>query len=262
MKRSARKDNTVNIITLISAILAVLCAIYTVVVFIVGSGTFSFVIWIFGTAFFAFLFFLSLKERYKKIPRVIRYIMYVLIAIGIVIFIVLQCLMLSHFSDRGEKDLDYVIVLGAQMNKNGPSAVFKYRLDAAYDYLIDNPNTICIISGGKGRSERKNEGDGSKEYLVSRGIDADRIIPENEAKDTDDNLRYSLELIRENGDDPDNITLGIITNNFHVFRGVHIAKKMTNAKIYGIAAKAAPLYLPSNMVRECLGILKDIPNMK
>ena len=45
------------------------------------------------------------------------------------------------------------LVLGAQVHKTRPSLVLQYRLDKAIDYLESNPNTICIVSGGKGANE-------------------------------------------------------------------------------------------------------------
>ena len=52
------------------------------------------------------------------------------------------------------------IGLGAQMKGGTPSTIFRFRLDAAYDYLIKNPDTTCIVSGGKGTNETVSEGDG------------------------------------------------------------------------------------------------------
>ena len=47
-------------------ILAVLNFLYGVTVFLVGSGTLSFVIWIFGALFFMLLYFLSILIRIPK----------------------------------------------------------------------------------------------------------------------------------------------------------------------------------------------------
>ena len=45
-------------------------------------------------------------------------------------------------SKKGSQDLDYIIVLGAQVREDGPSVVLKYRLDAAVDYLNGNPEHL------------------------------------------------------------------------------------------------------------------------
>ena len=51
--------------------------------------------------------------------------------------------------------------------------------------------------------------------------------------------------------------MGIVTNNFHLFRGMRIARKAGIVNVCGIAADSNPLYLPNNMVRESLGLAKD-----
>ena len=48
-----------------------------------------------------------------------------------------------HADGRG--GLDYIIVLGAQVRKDGPSPVLKYRLDKAVEYLYENNVILTLI---------------------------------------------------------------------------------------------------------------------
>ena len=194
----------------IYAVFAILSALYSVAVYMVGSGTFS--------------------------------------------FIICQGCILTQFFSKGDSGADYIIVLGAQMRDWGPSVVYKARLDSAIEYLNNNPDTKVIVTGGQGANESISEGEGGKIYLVEQGIKEDRIVIEKESLDTDENISNALSLI----DTTNDMTIGIVTNNFHVFRGVMIAKKYTNADVSGIAAFTEYQYLPNNMVRETFGILKDI----
>lgn len=148
------------------------------------------------------------------------------------------------------------------MRNDGPSTIFTFRLDAAYDYLTENPDTICIVTGGKGRNESVSEGDGGREYLISKGIDPSRIIAETKAMDTVENLVYSFQLMDLESKGSDKVNIGIVTNNFHLFRGIHLAKNLTDNDVCGISAYTLPWYLPNNMVRECCGILRDLSKMK
>ena len=91
------------------------------------------------------------------------------------------------------------------------------------------------------------------EYLVERGISSMRVIKEENSFTTDQNLKNSSELLDKERD-----TVGIITNNFHVFRAVRLAKHMGISQAEGIAAKTKPLYLPNNMLREFFGVMKDL----
>ena len=239
-----------------------ICIAYSVSIYMVGSGTFSFAIWLAGAAFFGLAFFLTGKGRWLKVPIALRTISYVLIALAMTALIICIIAMASHFGDKGEKDLDYIVVLGAQMRDNGPSTIFKYRLDAAYTYLSENPDTICIVSGGQGTNEAVSEGDGGKDYLVSRGIDPERIIAESNAMDTYENIQYSLDIMKQAAGADEQLKYGIVTNNFHVFRGLHLAKGITDDAVCGIAAYTVPWFLPNNMVRECFGIIRDLRKMR
>ena len=129
--------------------------------------------------------------------------------------------------------------------------VLKYRLDQAYDYLKDNEATICIVSGGQGSNEPCTEAEAMERYLEDRGITSSRIIREDRSRNTLENLRFSKELIKEGA------SVGIVTNNFHMFRGVAIAKKQGYTDVCGIPASSNPIYLPNNMLREFFGVIKD-----
>ena len=68
------------------------------------------------------------------------------------------------------KNLDYIIVLGAQVKESGPSVVLRYRLDRAVSYLKENDNTLVIVSGGQGANEKATEASVMKEYLVNNAM--------------------------------------------------------------------------------------------
>ena len=142
--------------------------------------------------------------------------------------------------------------MGAQVREDGPSAVLKYRLDAAADYLQENENTLCIVTGGKGEGEPSTEGDGMRKYLLQQGIAPERIIVEDRARNTVQNIQFSSQLMTS----PDAPT-ALVTNNFHVTRAMALARKQGLTDIYAIAAPSDPLYLPNNMFREFFGLTKD-----
>jgi uncharacterized SAM-binding protein YcdF (DUF218 family) len=238
-------------------ILTALCLLYAVMVYLVGSGTFSFVIWIAGAVFFEICFVLSGKGRWAAVPAAARCVTYGVLAVIATVFVICQIAILSHFYDKGEKNLDYVIVLGAQMRSSGPSVIYQYRLEKTREYLEDNPQTKCVTTGAQGNNEPMSEGQGGADYLVNLGIPEDRIEVESLSMDTEENIMNAIEIIERNEESTENLRIGIITNGFHVFRGVHIAKKQTDAEVCGIAAYMQPQYIPNNMVRETFGILRD-----
>ncbi len=238
--------------SLILGILGCLCLLYSVMVRATGSGTGFFLVWVLLGLGFIGLAVLVQTGLWGKLPALIRYVFYGLTILGIlVIAFGLSCIG-KNFRDRGEENLDYLIVLGAQVYESGPSVVLRYRLDEAVRYLNENPDTVCIVTGGQGYNEPFPEAEGMKRYLVQNGIAEERIRMETESVNTVSNIKNSLVFL-----DPENDRVGIITNNFHLYRGIGLAKKQGIRNVCGIAARSNPVYLPNNLLREVLGILKD-----
>ena len=241
----------------IYVILGVLFCSYGVSVRMVGSGTGFFMIW-FTAGILCFLLAAAVKVNlWEKVPHVLRVISFALFGVILLLFVIVEGMLLCHFSDKGEEKLDYIIVLGAQIYDSGPSVVLKYRLDTAAEYLKENPETVCVVTGGQGYNEPYTEAMGMKNYLVSRGIPETRIIVEDRALNTVQNIRYSTELLADRSVDLKEKRVGIVTNNFHVYRGVSIARKQGFSHVCGISAGSHPYYLPNNLLREFCGVCKD-----
>ena len=232
-------------------VLGIITVLYGFMILGVGSGTKFWLVWeAIGAGFF--LWALLLHKKFFVLHKGIGTIFYSLTAIAIAVVTVLCSLIVSEFTSKGRVKLDYIIVLGAQVREDGPSVVLKYRLDAAMDYLNENPDTKCIVSGGKGGNEPFSEAQGMADYLIKNGVDSSRILLEDQSKNTVENILYSKGLLEKSYQ-----AVGIVTNNFHVFRAVQIAKAQGLAGVCGIAAESNRLYLPNNVLRECMGILKD-----
>lgn len=235
-------------------ILGFLCLAYFIgIILFAGTGSNFYLIWgglAAALLVLGFSKYTGLLER--RIPVLLRRGTLICVLLGTALFIVVEAFIISGFFKTGEPGLDYIIVLGAQVRENGPSRVLKMRLDKAYAYLAANEETIVIVSGGQGSNEPETEAACMKDYLVSRGIGADRILLEDRSTDTSENLSFSLELIE--GEEK---SVGIVSNNFHIFRSVKIAQKLGYHKVEGIAATADPALLPNNMFREFFGVMKD-----
>ena len=233
-------------------IIGILCILYGIMVLMIRSGTTFFVVWFALGAFFLLLGFLVHNHLLEKLPKILRTLLLITICAGILVLAVCEGFVLRGFGSRAPAGLDYLIVLGAQVREDGPSAVLKYRLDAAAQYLQENNSTVCIVTGGKGAAEPFPEGQGMKDYLVKSGIPEDRIIVEDRALNTVQNIQYSMALMSS-----PNAPTAIVTNNFHVTRGLALARGQGLTDVYAIAAPSDPLFLPNNMLREFFGLTKD-----
>lgn len=239
-----------KILRIIFIVLSIIFFIYGLLIKGVGSGTKFYLVWIILAILSLLLFFMLHYKLFDMIPIIFKKILFILFIIVLVIFLVCEGLIISKMHIKEKNDLDYIIVLGAQVYKDRPSSVLKYRLDRAITYLNENPNALCIVSGGKGENEPFSEGYGMKEYLVKNNIAENRIIIEDKSKSTKENLINSKKIIND-----ETKTIGIVTNNFHMYRALLIAKK-ENINAYGVVASSKVFYLPNNLLREFLALIK------
>ena len=197
-------------------------------------------------------FLIALILAHRFLPLLLWRVVLGLTCLGIVYFCIVEVPIVKNARTDPDPERPYLIVLGAQVRPSGLSVALKSRLDAAYDYLIENENTTCIVSGGQGPNEPMTEADAMAGYLIERGLDPNRIIRENQSTNTSENIRNSMSFIN-----PANDHVAIVTNDYHLFRGMAIARKQGIAHVSGIAAGATPWYLPNNMARESFGLAKD-----
>ncbi len=233
-------------------IVGILCVLYCLALAITGgTGTWFFLIWgIMGIAFTLWGIFRG--HIWHAMPHWLHITAGTLFLLMLAVFLFTEGCIISGFSKNTDKELDYIVVLGAQLKTTGPSRVLQYRLDTAYEYLTAHPDTKVIVSGGQGSNEPASEAQGMYDYLVKRGIEPGRIILEDKSVNTEQNIRFSKDFLQADTD-----KVGIVSNNFHVFRAVKLAKAAGYRNVVGIAAPATAFYLPNNMLREFFGVVKD-----
>ena len=151
-----------------------------------------------------------------------------------------------------QENLDYIIVLGAHVNGTRLSKALLERARRALEYLEKNPETKAVLSGGQGEGESISEAQAMSIYLQEHGISSDRLIMEDRSTNTKENLDFSLEKIGTL-----EASVGVVTNHFHVFRGVAIGKKCGCKNIYPIPSRYRSWRLLIYIPREILAIIKD-----
>ena len=238
--------------TIVFLVIAILSLLYGIAIYSIRSGSKFYTVWFALSALSLILCTCTIFGLFAKIPKPVRIGGLIVVALAFLTFLYTQIRILTYFNDKAPSNLDYIVVLGAQMRPDGPSVVLQFRLDTAAQYLKDNPDTICIVSGGMGPNETEPEAYGMRDYLISKGIDPARILIEDRSGNTIQNILFSKELM-----DEEHSSVGIVTNNFHVYRGVALARKQGFSDVCGIPAPSSPAYLPNNMLREFVGILKD-----
>ena len=154
---------------------------------------------------------------------------------------------------KGIENLDYIVVLGCQVKGTKPSKALKDRLDTAKEYMQANPETIAVLSGGQGKMEEISEAECMRRYLEKAGISRERLILEQRSTTTRQNLRYSRRYMDYRHDE-----IGIITNNFHVYRSVLLARRSGYQRVCGIAAPCKSVLLYHYLVREAFALAREM----
>lgn len=114
---------------------------------------------------------------------------------------------------------DAVIVLGAGLKGDQVSRTLANRLDAAYKYAVENPETVVVVSGSQGPNELVTEAFAMNRYLVQKGLDPKRIILEDRSTSTRENMLFSKAILDQRFKGRSYRTV-IATNDFHIFRAL------------------------------------------
>ena len=241
--------------TIIFGILAIAsAAYYFVMISYAGTATVFAPVWLAMAAVFAVVAVVGfvLHHRHVHLPVALKIVFFAFIGIGLAFFITVESMIISAMTQKAPDDLDYIIVLGAHVKGDVASKTLAKRIDAAAAYLAANPDTIAIVSGGKGDGENISEAQCMKDGLTERGIDAARIIMEDCSTSTEENISFSTRIIdsRSKG-----ATIGVVTSNFHIFRAVKVCAKQ-GYEVCGIPAKSDNILFVNYIFREFFAVVR------
>lgn len=143
-----------------------------------------------------------------------------------------------------------VIVLGCRVKGTVPTRALMSRCTAAYDYLSENKNAVAILSGGQGADEDISEAECMRRILTDKGIDKSRLFIEDKSTSTEENLKYSSEVIDKNNLSN---TIVICTSEYHIYRSLKIAEK-TGINATGLTAHSMRVLRVPAFTREVFGV--------
>ncbi len=247
------KDNIIScLISLIGAIIIVyelfMCFVSNInlgIVLVLISGIFIF----------------SIGIIYKNIKKLAKFKFFRITAYFVAILLFIEVLLVFFIlvygiSDNTDFKEDAVIVLGAGVRGDKVTMPLKMRLDKAIEYHHKNPDSLIVVTGGQGPQETVTEAYAMEKYLVENGVDKNKIIKEEKASSTYENMKFS-KVILDNYFKND-YSIVVITNNFHIYRSVNIAKDAGFSKINFFHAKLPWYNLISCYLRESLAVIKMI----
>ena len=183
--------------------------------------------------------FIMIKKQ-RKLGVVISAIVSIWLTIQAVLSIVILCNSISFNTSKADK----VFVLGYQLEDNQMTSTLVSRVDKAFEYAKNNKDSMIIVSGGITKNNKVSEASLMKNTLMSYGLDEDRIITEENSKDTIENIKYCKNLI-SSGED-----VVIISSHYHCARIKLIAKEQ------GLEVKTIGANCPINLLMNQLMIEK------
>lgn len=260
MKKKPTRRRPSRLVNLLFLLMGVLCFVYYLANgFLIRFG--QSLLWLWPLIGGALLVRFALVERMLRtgqpspLPRGFLRVMHGLIAIGLVILLSVEGIILKGALESTPAGLDCIIVLGAKVNGTSPSGALRNRIEVAAEYALANPSTLVIASGGQGEDEGISEAECIRRGLVERGVPEERIRLESLSTSTRENLQFSLETL----ENPDELSIGVVTNNFHVFRALKIARSLHNGETYAVPVATSLFSLPHYLLREffatCVGFV-------
>lgn len=197
------------------------------------------------------------KKAAVGIPKEFWLAAGVVMALAVAVLLVLVALVLSAMGKRGKMGLDVLVVLGCQVKGRSPSRALLGRLQEAEKYLKENPETLAVLSGGQGYGEEITEAECMGKWLEHHGISGTRLIWEEHSTSTLENLVFSMKILKSR-EEKKEWRVGIVTNHFHMYRSLKIARKKGYGDVCGIAAPGGSVLVPHYVLREAVAVLKEI----
>lgn len=190
--------------------------------------------------------------KQKKVAKIMLYVFFTVLIAGILsVGATLGSMIAAQHKTPGENET--VIVLGCSVKGDVPSLMLKKRIEAAYGYLEENPQSVAILSGGQGPDEDISEAYCMERELIAMGISQERLIQEDKSTNTYENIRNSKEFIDANelGD-----KVVIVSSDFHQKRASMIAADF-GLEASAVSAKTDIYSVPTFWLRDMFGVVKE-----
>lgn len=173
--------------------------------------------------------------------------------VGFLVCAATEAIVIKASFGNPEEPIDYLVVLGAKVNPEGPSVSLTDRIKATRSYMEAHPEVIAVVSGGQGPDEHMTEALCMFSELTDLGVDPERIWLEDQATNTWENMHFSLDLIEaKTGSRPNKI--GVLSSEYHLYRASLFAKAC-NVEFVGVPARTSrPSQMLNHFMREVAGV--------
>ena len=203
---------------------------------------------------YALLFVAALLLLHRYLPVALWRVVVILVCIGLAYFCFVEYFIIKNAHTDKDVGRDYLIVLGAAVYGDQPSLTLVRRLEGTLDYLNEHPDTVAIVSGGMGKGETVTEAQAMHDWLIAHSVPEERVIMEPKATSTLENLKFSFDIIRARGDEPQG-NVAIVSSAYHLYRAKLMAKSLGVPDAAGVAAPWGYFFVMLNyFIREAFGV--------
>lgn len=250
-------------------------AAYDIFLLVSSPGTVSAVltsfshIWLLPAAFCILCGCCRLRGVYflYALPRFWRFAFFAAVSAGVLVGAVCLFLILTPETEplsrkkNAKEGIRWMILFGGGIDKNGnlPPLVLR-RAETAAAWLRTHPASSVVVTGGTLRHVPHPEAPAMKRSLEKAGIAPERILPEDRALDTIQNLRYSAMCIaRQEQTSLENVMdscIAVLSSRYHLARIEILARRLGFSCITVVPAPVPLLYAPHAYLREICAFIK------
>ncbi|WP_160160256.1 YdcF family protein [Tsukamurella paurometabola] len=156
----------------------------------------------------------------------------------------------------GGRDAGVVVVLGSGLNGERLTPLLRSRMDlgiSEFRRLVDDGgDPFLVCSGGRGHDEVIAEGEAMARYALAQGIPSNRLLREVRSTTTEENLRYSAELLASEGIAWTRML--VTTSSFHALRAGSLTRRL-GLPATALGAPTALYFRPAAFLREFVAVV-------
>lgn len=215
------------------------------------------------------------------------------------VFVCFAAFCLLYARRRRRRPVEAVVVLGSGVRDGRVSPLLAARLARAIEVRAEHqaagwPAPVIIPSGGQGPDEIEPEGVSMARWLREHDVPEDAIVVEPRARTTEENLRFSADLLAGTAPSPElgvggpgpsgeggphDVAAGpsrlrstggegaaallpvpgsmaVVTNDYHAFRAALQARRL-GLDADAVGARTASYFVPSAYLREFVAVLRE-----
>lgn len=189
-----------------------------------------------------------MKKFFSILFKFLLIIIIISILINLIVVLTTRKQILDLDSIR-ETDYDCIIILGAGIRNNQPSPMLEDRLLTGKEIYNAKVSKKILVSGDHSKIDY-DEVTVMKNYLIEAGISSDKIFMDHNGLSTYDSIYRAKKIYKAQ-------KVIIVTQDYHLYRALYIAKKLDLEAVGIVANKRTYQNQIKRDIREYIARTKD-----